>query len=237
MKDPKVIEVGGVRVTPIELKEEEKNLPYEALTKGGNLLDLLLLLAAEKVLDIMLNNTLTADPNKNTVWHYWTYYEDPLEYSWQFSHREIGGAFQDTSFGSDCYFSSEERVKRTMDCGLICSHQNRNPQKNQLGGCARLVFELIPKKNCWEEESTIITGINACAGLKEWENLAFVLGIYRLLGLVDLSDSQIKAIVEVADKSVGGEDPDVFCPVGTTICQYVENLFNIIDKNEKPTFI
>jgi hypothetical protein len=138
-------------------------------------------------------------------------------------HKKFGTIFPSDDFGNNCNTYSKEKVERTWNCGLICSHQNRNPQLNEWGGSHRLVFKLVDEFL----DASLYTILTAPSGLKEWEDLALGLGAYYYAGLLRRTDAQLLDILSAADASVEGQVK--FLPYDITITQYVFNLFDVID--------
>lgn len=210
-------------VVPIQITENGQYPLYSVLmNKGFGEAHTEFKRSGEFVLSVMLDNELTLVENRKAVWLYHllqgNIYQDGVSYL----HTNIGESFPDSFFADNCQKFCKEKVKRALKSGLICSHQNRNPENSEWGGSAYLKFELIARNGT----STIIEVDFAPSGLKEWEDLILGLGTYYHAGFIKLNDQQVQNILLEADKSVI-DQPD-FKPSYGNITQYAETVFERI---------
>lgn len=214
LRNPKVL------VEPIDIDEANLLRHYAMFDTPKDLAERIFR-ELETVLQIMLRKGLTLLPERKAVHFYEAVYIDEAEV--MTLKAKAGTEFPTDEFGANCKIFCKEKVTRTYRCGLICSHENRNPEKSYWGGSARLVFRLISNSG----EIRIITIIFAPSGLKEWEDLALGLGAFCRMGLIlDGDDEQVGKILAAAEKSVAREKG--CSPKGMTITDYVEKVFDAV---------
>ncbi|MFA5993894.1 MAG: hypothetical protein WC823_02930 [Parcubacteria group bacterium] len=217
----KKIDVLGVTVVPVNIYEKRSPALY-AMFNNLQALNAEVFREVEVVLQIMIDVEFTMVPDRKAVYFY---QEIHLRAEKSVLKAKAGTTFPlvPAEFESNCEKFCEEKVLRTlMDC-LVCSHQNRNPNKSEWGGSARIVFRLIPI----EGEQRIITIIGAASGCKEWEDLAIFLGALYKKGLIRFEYPQVRDILAKADASVVGQ-PDCLPKIGS-ITKYVGGLFAFIE--------
>ncbi len=207
---------------PITLKERIHPKVYQAIYNGeAEQLEDIFLGATDRVLTLMLENNLTMVPERKAVWCNFGCYMPHGHFGFM---NKAGDSFPDEAFGENCKIFCQEKTARTgRNMGHSCSHESRDPKNGKWGGSAEITFQLISIKGL----PTIAACYGACSGLKEWEDLTLELGKYYYLGLIKLNDEQVQEILRRADESV--KDDPTGRPKGTTITNYVENVFYAID--------
>ncbi|MFA7319067.1 MAG: hypothetical protein WC022_00485 [Parcubacteria group bacterium] len=177
--------------------------------------------ATEDVLTLMLENGLTAVPERRAVWSTSIFYQAQHHFGFV---EKIGKSFPSEDFENNCRIFCQEKVARTTrHKNHICSHESRNPKNGEWGGSAELFFYFISQRG--HHFQIFCSG--ACSGLKEWEDLALELGKYHFLGLISFDDEQVQEILRRADESTEN-DPSAR-PEGMTITEYVKYIFEAID--------
>lgn len=177
----------------------------------------------ESVLNLMLTSEMTEVPDRKAVFFNCQFFRKGQRIDQVI--EKIGNTFPDYEFARKCLHFALEKVMRTIDCSLLCSHQNRDPEDSKWGGSASIVFKLFPSN----EKYFYFTMVGAASGLKEWEDLSLFLGCLHYLGFIEFDDEQVQNILDTADTSVAGQSN--FLPKGKTIKLYVEDLFLKIDKD------
>lgn len=221
MSLPKKIPVLGrekALVTPINIREGLHPDFYELFNDPQELGNKILQ-DVDWALQMMITNGLTKVRDRKAVWFNAEIYLG--EERVVLLTRRLGSTFpvDPQTFEKDCKTFCKEKVKRTHDFGVTCSHENRDPKNKKFGGSVRLVFRLISKSG----EVRIFTIILAPSGLKEWEDLALGLAAFYRRGLIINNDEQVREILAIADASVAGQEG--FSPDNSTIAEYVREVF------------
>lgn len=219
--------IHGAEIAPIEIREDTQNHLYRLLMPAKDAATFISK-GASFILDLMLRSKMTAVTDRQATWLNCELKENAI--LCDILHKRIGSSFpaDPESFEGNCSNFAPEKVRRTWIDGLICSHQNRDPENSKWGGSARITFKLISRSG----EITWLTIVGAPSGLKEWEDMALFLGALHYQGFINFSDRQVQDILDAADASVA--DQLEFQPKDMTIKEYVQELFRIIDISLNP---
>lgn len=217
------MKIATADLLPIVIDEKKQSELFQALLPEDRNFYLLFTTATGKVLKIMLEENMTLIPERQAVWC------DYRKIYGQFNTlliEKIGRSFPNDDFGESCYWVCQGKANHTQENKeQITSYESRNPIKDLWGGSVQITFHLKSLTG----DIHPLTFIGAPSGLKEWEDLALMLGTLYYLRLIKFEDQQVQEILHRTEIAVAN-DPTAW-PEDITISEYVKLVFNTIDEN------
>lgn len=202
-----------INILPIDVPQGTH--AFQVLVSAGIIFQSVLKESAKRVLEIMKKENLLTEDIKVVFCEF----KKSEPFLAEFSMRMGTDCDND-----ECLHSCRKNLARLIkNEHEITGYESRNPDKKQSGGSVKIMFNLVFQN----DESFLISISGASFGLKEWENLALLLGAIYHAKLLIFEDQQVEEIIRRAELAVKN-DPWAR-PRGKEISQYIKKIFDAID--------